>query len=163
MPDSTDAILQSILETAQRDHWSAAERLQALALVARDRPVGKPAWKSASFWLLGLSTAAALTVAAAGAIGENKTAAAVGTAAATVLAATQAVTNSRDKRHTADTAARKYEATLAGLGAPPPPPVPAGCEVCGGTGRVFRPDEHGKVDPVCPTRPCPACQAEAAP
>lgn len=156
MPDSTDAIIRSILETADRDHWTAAERLQALALIASDRPAGKPAVRSASFWLLLASTLAAGTVAVCGAIQGNPTAAAVGAGAAAVGAVFQVVRNSGDKRADGSTAARKLEAVMSAPPAPPPPAIAADvCETCHGTKLVYTPDEHGKVEG---TKPCPACQ-----
>jgi hypothetical protein len=163
MPDTTDIIIDSILKTADAEHWTAAERLQAMALLASDRPASKPSYKSWSFWLLGLTAAASVAVAVTGAFSGSKTAAAVGTVAATVLVGTQAITNSKDKRAAGTTAARKLEAAMSG---PTPPPAnvvpvfpPAACKTCGGTGKVFCPNADGKVDPLCPTRPCPACQA----
>lgn len=158
MPDTTDVIIKSILETADREGWTAAERMQALALLASDRPASKPSYKSWSFWLLGLTAAASLTVAVTGAFAGNKTAAAVGTAAATILAGTQAITNSKDKRTAGQTAARKLEGALAGL-APPPGAPPTtisanACPVCHGTRIVYVPGEDGKVTG---TKPCEEC------
>lgn len=159
MPDTTDVIIKSILETAERDGWTPLERMQALALLASDRPASKPAWKSASFWLLGLTAAAGITVAVTGGMAGNKTAAAAGAAAATVLVATQAVVNSRDKSTAATNAARKLDAA-AGFtpppGAAPRVPFSQTCNTCHGTRLVYTPDEHGKVEG---TRPCPDCAA----
>jgi hypothetical protein len=76
MPDATDNLIADLMRVADRDRWTAFERAQALALILTDKTASKPAWRSASFWLMALGVGASATVAVCGALTGNPPAAA---------------------------------------------------------------------------------------
>jgi len=149
------------LKTALASAQTTAERLQLLALDAAHRPVGKSAWRSATFWLAAIIALGSLVATVAGFLAGNKTATTVGLIAGAVVAVAQTWKNSADKATDANSATRKLDTVLSANPAPPPgdpapAPPPVVCSVCGGTRMVYVPGAEGKVTG---TKPCPNCNA----